>query len=194
MTPFLLLGLGMAIVLLLVIWLKVHPFLALIIAATVVSFATPEKSLESYADNYTQSQQDRGKMDESQALQFKKDFAKLSSMKRVVQEFGGGCAKVGLIIAFAALIGKCMLESGAASRVVMVALSIFGEKRAGLAFLCSGFVLAVPSFLTQFFIFLYRLLWRWRIELEVIICFMYYALWLVGPWHILWFLRLRDRS
>ena len=38
MTPFLLLGLGMAIVLLLVIWLKVHPFLALIIAATVVSF------------------------------------------------------------------------------------------------------------------------------------------------------------
>ena len=114
MTPFLLLGLGMAIVLLLVIWLKVHPFLDLIIAATVVSFATPEKSLESYADNYTQSQQDRGKMDESQALQFKKDFAKLSSMKRVVQEFGGGCAKVGLIIAFAALIGKCMLESGAA--------------------------------------------------------------------------------
>ena len=83
MTPFLLLGLGMAIVLLLVIWLKVHPFLALIIAATVVSFATPEKSLESYADNYTQSQQDRGKMDESQALQFKKDFAKLSSMKSV---------------------------------------------------------------------------------------------------------------
>ena len=151
MTPFLLLGLGMAIVLLLVIWLKVHPFLALIIAATVVSFATPEKSLESYADNYTQSQQDRGKMDESQALQFKKDFAKLSSMKRVVQEFGGGCAKVGLIIAFAALIGKCMLESGAASRVVMVALSVFGEKRAGLAFLCSGFVLAVPVFFDTVF-------------------------------------------
>ena len=128
MTPFLLLGLGMAIVLLLVIWLKVHPFLALIIAATVVSFATPEKSLTSYAENYTQSQKNRGKMDELKALQFKKDFAKLSSMKRVVHEFGGGCAKVGLIIAFAALIGKCMLESGAASKVVMVALSIFGEK------------------------------------------------------------------
>ena len=194
MTPFLLLGLGMAIVLLLVIWLKVHPFLALIIAATVVSFATPEKSLESYANNYTQSQQDRGKMDESQALQFKKDFAKLSSMKRVVQEFGGGCAKVGLIIAFAALIGKCMLESGAASRVVMVALSVFGEKRAGLAFCAPVSFWLCQSFLTQFFIFLYRLLWPWRIELEVIICFMYYALWPVGPWHILWFLRLRDRS
>ena len=151
MTPFLLLGLGMAIVLLLVIWLKVHPFLALIIAATVVSFATPEKSLTSYAENYTQSQKNRGKMDELKALQFKKDFAKLSSMKRVVQEFGGGCAKVGLIIAFAALIGKCMLESGAASKVVMVALSIFGEKRAGLAFLCSGFILAVPVFFDTVF-------------------------------------------
>ena len=67
MTPFLLLGLGMAIVLLLVIWLKVHPFLALIIAATVVSFATPEKSLERYSDNNTQTQQERRKMDESQA-------------------------------------------------------------------------------------------------------------------------------
>ena len=72
MTPFLLLGLGMAIVLLLVIWLKVHPFLALIIAATVVSFATPEKSLTSYAENYTQSQKNRGKMDELKTLQFKK--------------------------------------------------------------------------------------------------------------------------
>ena len=72
-------------------------------------------------------------------------------MKRVVQEFGGGSAKVGLIIAFAALIGKCMLESGAASKVVMVALSIFGEKRAGLAFLCSGFILAVPVFFDTVF-------------------------------------------
>ena len=151
MTPFLLLGLGMAIVLSLVIWLKVHPFLALIIAATVVSFSTPEKSLKSYAENYTQSQKDRGKMTDSSAKQFKDDFAKVSPMKRVVQEFGGGCAKVGLIIAFAALIGKCMLESGAASKVVMVIISLFGEKRVGLAFLCSGFILAVPVFFDTVF-------------------------------------------
>ncbi len=141
----------MAIVLSLVIWLKVHPFLALIIAATVVSFSTPEKSLKSYAENYTQSQKDRGKMTDSSAKQFKDDFAKVSPMKRVVQEFGGGCAKVGLIIAFAALIGKCMLESGAASKVVMVIISLFGEKRVGLAFLCSGFILAVPVFFDTVF-------------------------------------------
>ena len=151
MTPFLLLALGMAIVLSLVIWLKLHPFLALTFAAVVVSFSTPQASLDNYAENHTRSQIERGKMTEPKAIQFKKDFKKLSPMKRVVSEFGGGCAKVGLIIAFAALIGKCMLESGAASRVVLLALSLFGEKRAGLAFLCSGFVLAVPVFFDTVF-------------------------------------------
>ena len=151
MTPFLLLALGMAIVLSLVIWLKLHPFLALTFAAVVVSFSTPKASLDNYAENHTRSQIERGKMTEPKATQFKEDFKKLSPMKRVVSEFGGGCAKVGLIIAFAALIGKCMLESGAASRVVLLALSLFGEKRAGLAFLCSGFVLAVPVFFDTVF-------------------------------------------
>ena len=141
----------MGIVLVLVIWLKLHPFLALAFAAVVISFSTPQGSLTSYAENYTRSQIDRDKMTESAANVFKDEFAKLSPMKRVVKEFGGGCAKVGLIIAFAALIGKCLLESGAATRVVLVMISLFGEKRAGLAFLCAGFVLAVPVFFDTVF-------------------------------------------
>ena len=59
---------------------------------------------------------------------FKDDFGRRSSMKRVVNEFGNGCAKVGLIIAFAALIGRFLLESGAAAKIVLVMLSFFGGK------------------------------------------------------------------
>ena len=71
MTPFLLLALGMAIVLSLVIWLKLHPFLALTFAAVVVSFSTPQASLDNYAENHTRSQIDRGKMTEPKANHFK---------------------------------------------------------------------------------------------------------------------------
>ena len=92
MTPFLLLALGMAIVLSLVIWLKLHPFLALTFAAVVVSFSTPQTSLDNYAENHTRSQIKLDKMTEPKATQFKEDFKRLSPMLRVVKEFGGGCA------------------------------------------------------------------------------------------------------
>ena len=151
MTPFLLLALGMGIVLGSVIWLKLHPFLALSAAAMVISFSTPQGSLVSYAENHTASELERGKMSAAGADVFKEDFAKRSSMKRVVMEFGNGCAKVGLIIAFAALIGRFLLESGAAAKIVLVMLSFFGEKRAGLAFLISGFLLAIPVFFDTVF-------------------------------------------
>ena len=120
MTPFLLLALGMGIVLGSVIWLKLHPFLALSAAAMVISFSTPQGSLVSYAENHATSELERGKMSAAAAEVFKEDFAKRSSMKRVVMEFGNGCAKVGLIIAFAALIGRFLLESGAAAKIVLV--------------------------------------------------------------------------
>ncbi|MCP4849026.1 MAG: GntP family permease, partial [Verrucomicrobiaceae bacterium] len=151
MTPFLLLALGMGIVLGSVIWLKLHPFLALSTAAIVIAFSTPQGSLSSYAENHAASELARGKMSAAGVEVFKEDFARRSSMKRVVHEFGNGCAKVGLIIAFAALIGRFLLESGAAARVVLVMLSFFGEKRAGLAFLISGFLLAIPVFFDTVF-------------------------------------------
>jgi len=141
----------MGIVLGSVIWLKLHPFLALSAAAMVIAFSTPQESLVSYAENHTKSELERGKMSTAAVDVFKEDFAKRSSMKRVVMEFGNGCAKVGLIIAFAALIGRFLLESGAAAKIVLVMLSFFGEKRAALAFLISGFLLAIPVFFDTVF-------------------------------------------
>jgi gluconate:H+ symporter, GntP family len=51
----------------------------------------------------------------------------------------------------AAVIGKCMLDSGAADRIVRAFLRLFGEKRSAMALMGSGFVLAVPVFFDTVF-------------------------------------------
>ncbi len=70
---------------------------------------------------------------------------------RVASAFGGTAGGVGIVIALAAVIGKCMLDSGAADRVVRAFMSIFGEKRSPIALMGSGFVLAVPVFFDTVF-------------------------------------------
>ncbi len=71
--------------------------------------------------------------------------------ERVSSAFGGTCGKIGILIAMAAIIGKCLLDSGAADRIVRAALGVLGEKGAPLAFLLSGFLLGVPVFFDTVF-------------------------------------------
>ncbi len=67
--------------------------------------------------------------------------------------FGDLAAGIGLVIALAAIIGTCMMGSGAADRIVRTLLSTFGEKRAGIVLLLSGFLLSIPVFFdTVFFL------------------------------------------
>jgi GntP family gluconate:H+ symporter len=73
------------------------------------------------------------------------------AMARVAEGFGEGCRKVGILIALAAIIGHCLLVSGAARRIVESLLSGFGVKRAPMAFLGSGFVLGIPVFFDTVF-------------------------------------------
>jgi len=73
------------------------------------------------------------------------------AMNRVAVGFGVGCQKIGILIALAAIIGQCLLVSGAAERIVRGLLSFFGVKRAPLAFLGSGFVLGIPVFFDTVF-------------------------------------------
>ena len=68
------------------------------------------------------------------------------AMSRVAEGFGEGCRKIGILIALAAIIGQCLLVSGAAERIVRGLLSLFGVKRAPLAFLGSGFLLGIPVY------------------------------------------------
>lgn len=72
-------------------------------------------------------------------------------ISRVFGAFGSSAAGVGVVIAMAAIIGKCMMDSGAADRIVRTMIRRFGEKRSPLALTCSGYVLSVPVFFDTVF-------------------------------------------
>jgi len=67
-------------------------------------------------------------------------------ISRVAQAFGSTAGGIGIVIALAVVIGKCMMDSGAADRIVRGFLSLLGEKRAATALMASGYVLSVPVF------------------------------------------------
>ena len=119
--PFLILGIGIAIVIGMIIFLKINAFLALITAAMAVSLLGPESA------------------------------EGINRIKRVAIAFGDSVSGIGIVIALAAIIGKCMMDSGAADRIVRTFLNALGEKNASLALMGSGFVLAVPVFFDTVF-------------------------------------------
>ena len=50
---------------------------------------------------------------------------------RVAEAFGVTAGKIGIPIAMAVVIGKCMLDSGAADRLAQACLRLFGQERGG---------------------------------------------------------------
>lgn len=132
--PFLILLAGMIVVVGGIIGLKLHPFLALILGAFVVAVLTPAGLVEEYALSKGSGS--------AAAIQ----LSKKSIGERVALEFGNTAAKIGILIAMAAIIGKCMLESGAAERIVRSILYLTGLDKSPLAFLVSSFFLGIPVF------------------------------------------------
>lgn len=72
-------------------------------------------------------------------------------ISRVAVEFGNVVGGVGIIIAFAAIIGKCLMDSGAADRIARAFLALLGESRAPAALMGSGFLLSIPVFFDTVF-------------------------------------------
>ena len=72
-------------------------------------------------------------------------------MTRVAVAFGNVVGSIGIVIAMAAVIGKCLMDSGAADRIVRAFLRLLGEKRSPWALMGSGFVLSVPVFFDTVF-------------------------------------------
>jgi GntP family gluconate:H+ symporter len=143
MDPLIILLVGMVVVVGGILFFRLHAFLALIAGALVVAVLTPSAALERYAED----QLSAGRMTESEAGA----FPKKSVGSQLAGKFGETAGKVGILIAMASIIGKCLLASGAADRIVRSALALVGAKRAGLAFLGSGFVLSIPVFFDTVF-------------------------------------------
>jgi GntP family gluconate:H+ symporter len=72
-------------------------------------------------------------------------------ISRVAQAFGNTAGSIGIVIALAVVIGKCMMDSGAADRIVRAFLSVLGEKRSSTSLMASGFVLSIPVFFDTVF-------------------------------------------
>lgn len=70
---------------------------------------------------------------------------------RVAMAFGATAGNIGILIAAAAIIGRCLIDSGAADRIVRSILGLFGEKRSQVALMSSGYVLSIPVFFDTVF-------------------------------------------
>lgn len=132
--PLVILAVGVCLVVGGIIGLKLHPFLALLLGAFVVALMTPTSAIEQFA------------LAKGTAPAAALALANKSVGERIATEFGTTCGKIGILIAMAAIIGKCMLESGAAERIIRSMLRLTGIEKAPIAFLVSSFFLGVPVF------------------------------------------------
>ena len=132
--PIFILLVGILIVVGGIIGFKLHPFLALLLAALAVALLTPLSSVEQFFLT----------KDMSAAEALKQSHKSIG--ERIATEFGNTCAKIGILIAMAAIIGKAMLDSGAAEKIIRSMLKITGEKNAPIGFTLSSFFLTIPVF------------------------------------------------
>jgi len=116
--PLFILLCGMLTVVGMIVFLRVNAFLSLLAAALVVSFLTPLEPGQYWDDN----------------------------IKNICNAFGVMTGRVGILIAMGAIVGKCMLDSGAADRIVQYIIQLFGQRLVPAALLTGGFVLSIPMF------------------------------------------------
>ena len=74
-----------------------------------------------------------------------------TKIARVAQAFGSVAGAIGIVIALAAVIGKALMDSGAAERIVRAMTGALGESRAPAALMGSGYVLSIPVFFDTVF-------------------------------------------
>ena len=191
MNPLLLLGLGLAIVLGGILWLRLHPFLSLILGAFAVGGLTSIDNIEKSMAAKYYSASFRAKInglvkerigelinkgesfDEQEIRKTVKNELSLSekdkiktnaqvkaenyangntTLSRITAAFGSTCGKIGILIAMACVIGRCLLARGAAERIVRAALALVGERAAAVAFCGSAFLLGIPVFFDSLFL------------------------------------------
>lgn len=137
--PLLILGIGIIVVVGGIIGLRLHAFLALLFGAFVVAILTTDAAIIGYVTTKG------GSIAEGQQLAAKHPGF------RIATAFGETCGKIGILIAMASIIGKSMLESGAAEKIVRSTLRITGLNRAPITFLGSSFFIGIPVFFDTVF-------------------------------------------
>ncbi len=137
--PLFILTIGILVVFVGIIGFRLHAFLALLLGAFIVALITPEAAIVVY------------QMGKGLAVDAAQKYASQHEGIRIATEFGTTCGKIGILIAMASIIGKTMLESGAAERIVRSMLTITGDKYAPATFLGSSFFIGIPVFFDTVF-------------------------------------------
>ncbi|MDD2978683.1 MAG: gluconate:H+ symporter [Hespellia sp.] len=124
--PRMLVALAIAIVVLVVLVLKtkIHAFLALIIAASLVGVIGGMPITDTVLENGTT----------------------LGIINSIKNGFGGTLGSVGIIIGFGVMMGQIFEISGAAQRMAHTFLGLFGKKREEEAMAITGFLVSIPIF------------------------------------------------
>ncbi|MCR9064689.1 MAG: GntP family permease [Cytophagales bacterium] len=128
-----------AVVLYCIIRLKLHAAISLLIAALVTAVLTTPDMLMAFGEQKGMSEAEIASL------------AKLTLGERLAVSFGNTSTKIGILIAFASIIGTSLMRSGAADRIIRSLLKLFGQKNASLALLSGSFTLAIPVFFDTVF-------------------------------------------
>src|ERR1700730_5078825 len=128
MNPLVLLLIGMVVVVGAILVTRLHPILALLLGALIVGALTPVSLLQRFAAS-------KGFSDQQIVALLNKSLG-----ERIATGFGNTCERVGLLILLASFIGKCLLETGAAERIVRSLVKLLGEKKTPVSFMISSFV------------------------------------------------------
>lgn len=133
--PFVVLAISVAFIIIGISVLRMHAFVALILAALLAGVLANKSSWD--------------------IVQKDGSVKAMSSMVGVVEMVSKGLGDtardIAISIALAAIIGMCLMESGGADKVVRRFLAFFGEKHAGWALLWSTFILSAPIFFDTMF-------------------------------------------
>jgi GntP family gluconate:H+ symporter len=133
--PFVVLAISVAFIIIGISVLRMHAFVALILAALLAGVLANKTSWD--------------------IVQKDGSVKAMSSMVGVVEMVSKGLGDtardIAISIALAAIIGMCLMESGGADKVVRRFLAFFGEKHAGWALLWSTFILSAPIFFDTMF-------------------------------------------
>jgi GntP family gluconate:H+ symporter len=126
--PLFVLLIGIITVIVLIAVLKIHAFVSLMFAATLVGVLSSQLP-GTYTNKY------------------------VAAVELAMTEFGITAGKIAFVIALASILGVALTMSGAAEKIVIKFIDILGEKLAPIALLISGFVLSIPVFFdTVFFL------------------------------------------
>jgi len=134
--PFAVLGISVVLIVFLITVLRLHAFFALVLAALTAGV------LAKGFDQQTIPAALKGKGHWFQAIEL------------TTYELGSTAGRIAVVIGLASVISLCLMESGAADKVVRWFLRLFGRKRAGAAIASSGYLISIPIFFDTYFMLL----------------------------------------